>query len=505
MPDWLISRQNNHTGNDKCQTHPDNELDTMCKDHDVICCGACAVTIHRTCKNVIELKEIDVSTDRQTLIQSYVSLLATLQSLNTGRKQDQSKLRLSTAASLRNIRQFRRKINDRFDELERMMIETIDSKCIEIDNAAKNDISELEKGITLLETSVQELNLQHEDTNSVKGHRDNLNLKKLLNSTKIKCEQIERYQLEEVHFFPNKKLEKYIDALQNIGYCTKYPRNHRTTIDSIELTGINEASLDFQDMVKSDTGDLIIADCSTKQILVIDENYTVTRTYDLLQSNGGSSVIGEPHSVCCISSNEVAVSLERDKLIAIIDVKSDNGNQRYIEVGEHCRGIGFNSSTRELFVACGGGSFTNESLGHISVYSLQGDCLRYFHRGNDDKKAMLIRPLYLAISNDHSKMYVLDGIKGIICISTEGEIIKRYSTSNIEDATGLCVDNNDNILVACGKYNMIIRIANNMTSCEQITDEETGLTDIPSICYDCKNNTCLVGRSNSHLIHTIQL
>lgn len=47
MPGWLIGRRCSPVGNNKCSVHPGNDLGLVCKDHDVICCGACAVTVHR--------------------------------------------------------------------------------------------------------------------------------------------------------------------------------------------------------------------------------------------------------------------------------------------------------------------------------------------------------------------------------------------------------------------------------------------------------------------------
>jgi hypothetical protein len=339
-----------------------------------------------SCENVKDLYQLFGETESEpnveVLLQDLQEMNNNFKDLNVSRRNDRSLLRKSTAKSLSHVRDLRKKVNDKFDELENIAVDEINTECIKEDDAIEFDLRQSEASITLLDMGLKQIRYSEEKSNKnlAESNLNILNGQKLLKDMKQIRESLrDKRNITSVNFVANQHLEKYVCSLKSIGTCKR--STGAKSASRVKMTGFSVhveddgATCDIQDAIQTSSGHFLILDAENKNIKILDTDLNIIKTFDLKVDieNSDDQRTFEPFSICCITDDEFAVSMVRDKVVNLYQIGNCNIQLTTdISLGEYCRGIVYSREKEELFVACGGGSYADEGLGQIRVYSTKG-------------------------------------------------------------------------------------------------------------------------------------
>ena len=327
---------------------------------------------------------MDLITETMRMQDELARLIHRLKCLKIKRQEDQVKLRRNTARSLGAIRDFRQRITEMFDKLERQPIDTINSTCLEKDNEIIKDVREANQLLEqLLECSAKlRANVRSDIGKFAALQKSNVVAR---NANRIEDTLSKRIGKECNNFVVNEKVLKAISNIKCIGECrSDFGDEIEISFDglfNVYDTGADENSsdtpntpvYDIQGLTTLADGTIIVADYEMKQLKLFSTDFKFLRKLSLGKYAGD---VNAPFALCRTGEFQIAVSMERKKVVDIVDLRGqgvDIDITLEIEVGEYCRGVAFSFITGELFVACGGGSFKDEGLGHIRVFDLQGN------------------------------------------------------------------------------------------------------------------------------------
>lgn len=344
-----------------------------------------------SCENVKDLvslsSESEPKSETDLLLKDLKFMMDALKDLRDSRRRDQSKLRKSTAHCLSLVRNFREQINDIFDRLEKQAIEDIDTECIVEDNVVEADITRSENSITLIEIALKKIRDIDREPNVpiTETNLKVINGKKLLKDIKQLYQEVQEKTTHFVNFHVNEKIVKYISALKNIGTC-KTKGNRKSEMSGklskyIVDMGGDTVTGDFQDVQQTESGTFLLLDAENKCILQLNKSFEVTKLYNLIEKpfpEAATHCMYEPFAICCVADHTIAVSMTRDKVVKQYKLSDQLAEVSETDIGEYCRGLAFNRENEQLYVACGGGSYIGEGLGHIRVYSLKGRSVQIY-------------------------------------------------------------------------------------------------------------------------------
>lgn len=171
-------------------------------------------------------------------------------------------------------------------------------------------------------------------------------------------------------------------------------------------------------------GDLVICDCSAESLLLLDRSFELK----------SSAKLSGPWNVAAFSNKEMIVTLPIAKQIQYIEIESSKLNLgRCIDIGEECYGVDILNN--EIFVSCASGDKT------IRIFDIGGTFKRKFSVG------MFTNPYHLAVSRMSSRLFVSDWTKSeIVCLSSDGIVLRKYSDADLKHPRGILLDQNDNFL-----------------------------------------------------------
>ncbi|XP_053374260.1 uncharacterized protein LOC128546885 [Mercenaria mercenaria] len=516
MPEWLSAPPKEVEN--KCTRHPENQLDSYCADHDLVCCGACVVIEHSSCEHVKDLFSIgdedEPKSEVDVLLKDLQFMIDRLKSLKESRRKDQSNLRKSTAESLQRVRDFRQKVNEIFDKLEKNAVEEIDTECIREDDITESDIKQTEDSIVLLGMASKQIrdSEKQADKPEIESSLNIVNGKKLLKDMKHVCQELQgKRNVQMINFNVNQQIVKYISALTSIGTCKRQSgrkNEPRPKVTSYRVDAeADDAICDIQDVVQTDSGTFLMLDAENKKMKLFDEALNAIKSFDLIGDNKNGTTkqyTYEPFAICCITDNQIAVSMVRDKIINLYNIGDVLETANEIDVGEYCRGLAYSAEKEEIYVACGGGSYTREGLGHIRIYSMNGELLRAIKKAQDGK-ILSPQPMHLAFNIDESKIFIADNYKGVIAVDTDGKMLSTFTAPELAEARGICVDVNDDVIVCGYVSNNVLRVHGDMKTYDILVTESDGIKNPQALEYMVVSSKCLIASNCMNTVHVFDI
>lgn len=114
-------------------------------------------------------------------------------------------------------------------------------------------------------------------------------------------------------------------------------------------------------------------------------------------------------------------------------------------------------------------------------------------------------PFKLTVSTRSNKIYVSDmGKNALTCLNSDGRVIFEYMDPELRDPRGLCIDDEDNVIV-CGCYSHNIHV---VTAAGQkssvILTEKHGICFPESVTYRRTDHTLIVGCYDSDDLRTFK-
>lgn len=188
----------------------------------------------------------------------------------------------------------------------------------------------------------------------------------------------------------------------------------------------------------------------------------------------GNISLPSPWDLACLPDNRLAVTLVCSKKIQFLSTKDEElAISHTISVDGSCRGIAY--SKNRLYV-------TYENDPKVEIMTLEGKVLhsfKYDHSG---------WPLYVALSNDESFMYVSDSsARSVIKLSAfDGKVIATYTDDDLKYPKKLAVCKDGSVLV-CNPAQSNLHLISSECIQVKIFFDFNGSNDAGeclAICYD---------------------
>lgn len=115
---------------------------------------------------------------------------------------------------------------------------------------------------------------------------------------------------------------------------------------------------------------------------------------------------------------------------------------------------------------------------------------------------MFCWPFYIAFNQRSSKLFVSDGLTGTVtCIDWCGDVIYESKDDGLKRMTGICVDNEDNIII-CDKRSSKVKMltASGKEYCSIVTSLD-GIGSPQSIAYGKNDSVILIGLRNTNYVY----
>jgi len=338
----------------------------------------------RNCEKLAELFEEKGADKEISLLADTEKVIKDVDNTIQAKKREKTRVIKQTAEALAEVRKFREHVNKVFDKLEKATVDEINTHCLENDDAIDQDIRKLEKQGKVLSISYTAVGEkggmgQLQDA-SIRYHFR----KTIFETAKLNTELSRPQNGEESRFQINPSVQKYIEGLKSFGEFVRRKQNiqrEHVNVERIPVEYDTRDEVGILCVTPLRTGLVVMSDSENKDLKVLNSDYSVVKTLTLptvlanvQTANTSSKCVFEPHALCRIDDETVAVSLQQDKTVAILNFSPtfDVSGVVCANVEEFCRGLSYCTLYDELYVCCGGGSYLGEGLGQVKVFDSAG-------------------------------------------------------------------------------------------------------------------------------------
>ena len=149
----------------------------------------------------------------------------------------------------------------------------------------------------------------------------------------------------------------------------------------------------------------------------------------------------QPWDLAVCNNSKVIVSLPRSKQLQFLQVvpKLELGN--VIQLDKMCWGVEVVAG--EIYITC----HNDRGEGEVRILDMDGT-LQKKVGFQQDGSFMFTRPHYLTVNASSNKVFVSDiNISSVTCLKLDGSLLYEYMDQNLKCPRGICVDEEDNVIV----------------------------------------------------------
>ena len=190
-----------------------------------------------------------------------------------------------------------------------------------------------------------------------------------------------------------------------------------------------------------ESGQLILCDTANKRVKVLSRSFDIKLTIDLTLP---------PYDVGIVDDENIVVSMPEAKRIKFIQIYPALVVGNSFFVGLECYGIDI--ANDEIFVACHAAPRdicfeAQMNVSEVRIYDMQG----VFQR----RMSVNMSIYYVAVDKSEKNIYTITSCE-LLCVSKTNENVFHYKNSNLNEPSGLCLDESNNIIVCCADSIQII-------------------------------------------------
>ena len=189
-------------------------------------------------------------------------------------------------------------------------------------------------------------------------------------------------------------------------------------------------------------GQLIVCDGNNKNIKLLNSKLDITDSLGLAS---------EPWDISVIDNVTAVVTLLSSRQLQFIDIVPSLKAGKQIQLDKQCWGV--DVVRDDIYVIC----HDNPGNAEIRVFDKKGTFIRKIPDVNNNL-SLLIRPYYIAVNTNSSKIYVSDWDTGtVMCISVDGSLVFNHKHTDLRYPRTVIPDVDGNIIV-CGQFTMNIHV-----------------------------------------------
>ncbi|WAR26090.1 TRI33-like protein [Mya arenaria] len=152
---------------EKCDKHGDKKLELLCEDHDELCCPICVSLTHRMCQSIKHIpdlsKGLKTQIDFKKLPADVDTITTRLQGITKKRTHNKQSLKDSGKKILAEIKSLRKKVIEKFDDIEKKTKDILENQLHEADDFLQDDIDKCTKLTDKLKTYLNTIQSQQDD------------------------------------------------------------------------------------------------------------------------------------------------------------------------------------------------------------------------------------------------------------------------------------------------------------------------------------------------------
>ncbi|KAL3888698.1 hypothetical protein ACJMK2_001062 [Sinanodonta woodiana] len=424
-----------------CSEHGGQGIKFYCSDHKVSCCGTCSFLGHKTCANVIDLREDIPNVLKQCNVGKVIEDLKNVES-HLKKFYEMTESNINTLESqvkglADKIAEVRRKINEALDDLETRVKEEANRlykeetvirqeeshHCLSLMHAVKNSYAIFE---TFLMTEKMTSQLSFYYT-QIRGKFDSTDTVNLQLEFAPLVESILSQPLGDIGKLVTIKCANSIPLL-GLQKPTKVCQVEKADVIKVQVL---DGTKPFYTGITILSGNrVMLADLNNSKCILLSSTYQFISSFTLSQ---------EPWDMSVMDNEEVAVSLPEQKKVQIMSIHDDRISPvRTITTKHVCYGIAYaGQNTMVITGKCGTDKY------YWSLINMNGD-VKSFHQFDCTDSYFN----HVALDKDKTRVYVtLPGNNSLLGFDIDGKRQFTYSPDNLRFPSGVSVDWDDNIYV----------------------------------------------------------
>ncbi|XP_063397749.1 uncharacterized protein LOC134682076 [Mytilus trossulus] len=503
LPEFILQ-----TGN-RCREH-DKKYKLYCSFHACACCFQCFTESHPNCKEIKQLsdvlKNVKSSASVSRLESDLSDLKENFENITRSLKERITVMQSQKASALKEIKRSRKSINEYVDKIEQKMVNDLNIEHSKVEKNTEKMIIQVRiklEQVVQLQLNFSKLIKFATEMQTYEG------LKQMENTSTNEAKYIETLNksgdLNDVSLVVDFSPDLYA-VLQEVKSMGKVSITSKKSNLKLKVGQNSQAQLLFQ-MIKpidemeavlkktfslpNDTrsicitscsiiseGQLVFADQNNESLILCDKNGVYVRNI-LKFSN-------YPSDVCHIRNNVVAVTLPDAHQIVIVDVETNRIGHTF-KVKSKCYGVYYDGNTISVRLPEENSvvilSMIDGSVKH--TISIPGINVNRFSGFNQNR------------------VFINWKKHEVLCYNGNSLIWK--CNENIKDPSGIKIDKNGLIYIACDQSSKIVIVSSDGKSSRQLLSYDDGIRNPWAIDIDRETSTLLVANRDGATIFLYQL
>lgn len=475
---------------ERCSQHPAKVIDMYCEIHDIVGCSACFQPHYKSCEKIHYIP--DIVNDTVVL----ESLQKTKEEMQSAKEKIEKLMEACYSASvdlkkmkdtcLEIIKEFRGELNEILDELEVETVKAIEQRYNELDTKLNADVQVINDRLDNMRRRLDELEIK--DSNKSTLFVCQNMCQQIVDSTNDLLKSIGKPSLKARIFFKGDySLKSRLLRLPLLGVI----RDQKTAFGTV--SGVTEHDIAVDDDKEqcniwgtciTGDGHILIADNANNKIKMLDKKtYKVVATCPLLAS---------PRSLCTVSDTEVATTLS-NKGIRFVTTSSDHlVRGTFLQLDHNCFGL----------TVAHGSMYISDGSQSVYMYNTEGTLLSTITL-DEAGENIFSESRDITVSDDLSKIHVADSRKGLITLNRDGNVLWKYSGSELKGAYGVCTDGEGCILVTGILSHNVLQISPSGEKMAEIIKASEGIQNPISVCFD-KNTSKVIVTKNGKYVYAFE-
>ncbi|XP_060566908.1 uncharacterized protein LOC132725737 [Ruditapes philippinarum] len=472
----------------KCRYHPDRDIEMYCGEHDMVYCTKCIATNHRACSGILNLEDVDITSNQQNDIERLSSDMVNIQ-----KRLEDTERNMQTNNN--SIEEQRNDVISQVEAIERDLVQHIQKLKHEALEALETEYTLIKEELATNISQISKVKQEIEKTTSQLQTAHNLNAREQFVQTKLTqqtvndamkvFEQSEDKGRVCLRFTENTELKSIIRTSTCLGRVQKVTeKNSLLTSKVYKVSSRKEINVKMTndsnqcyiiDICQLADGTIILADYYNKRIKRLNVNYNIKDCLDLESS---------PRGICYTGNFEVAVKLVNRK-VWFISVGSSLSKVRDISV----TGGDYNGMTY-----CDGELWVSDVNG-VNVYSMTGTLIKTINNGVNGQRIFKSNIQQKVVNGD--TVIVTDYSDGAVCLNRDGTVKRELRDKRLAITRGVCVANGGTMFICGGTSHNIMMFDRDGKCLGELVDNQGGLKNPLAMCYDKKKNCVLVASVSS--------
>ena len=484
-----------------CECNKNQEVEFYCEDHADVICKQCQSFRHQKCKTTpIQQRSSGYTSTTLDLILSKTKLLKDkYDQLKQSCNEEKKKLQKSKDVCKKEIRAFRKELDDYLDQLEQKMLKELDQFETKEKLCMDQKITTLTTALQMLDADAELLNDANNDARKGVMFAADAQISKRFHECERRLAELENEALKiSLSFERSKKLDNLLTDDDSFGSLKITEKAFKTVL----LGRQKELHREVNVRLAGDKNDPEITGCAVMPngcVVICDHSNDKIKMLDSSLELKDRINLPYPWDVSVVDANNVIVTLVSKKQLQYLQIFPSLKAKRVLQLDQMCCGVAVSGDN--IYVTCHDGL----GVGEVRVLDKQGNIKRRFGVTNTGS-ILSTGPHYITVSTSGDKVFVSDfSTDTVTCMAMDGSTIYRYMDKDLKGPKGVYCDEGDNVLVCGYGSNNVQMIEAGGKKAGTILSAKDGLTEPISVAFRESDNTLIVGchERNKILIHNL--